>query len=73
MKINLFLHWNVVFIESYMYKSVLGKINKLQKKTIYFQNPPGLAKIIKWFSPYLFFQIEVGPTLCLSSELKPHM
>jgi hypothetical protein len=28
-----FVHWNIVFIESCMYKSVLGKINKLQKKT----------------------------------------
>ena len=27
-----FVHWNIVFIESCMYKSVLGKINKLQKK-----------------------------------------
>ena len=26
------VHWNIVFIESCMYKSVLGKINKLQKK-----------------------------------------
>ena len=26
-----FVHWNIVFIESCMYKSVLGKINKLQK------------------------------------------
>jgi hypothetical protein len=27
-----FVHWNIMFIESCMYKSVLGKINKLQKK-----------------------------------------
>ena len=27
-----FVHWNIVFIESCMYKSVLGKINKLQNK-----------------------------------------
>ena len=26
------VHWNIVFIESCMYKFVLGKINKLQKK-----------------------------------------
>ena len=29
-----FVHWNIMFMESCMYKSVLGKINKLQKKTI---------------------------------------
>ena len=29
-----FVHWNIVFIESCMYKSVLGKINKLQKKCV---------------------------------------
>ena len=28
------VHWNIVFIESCMYKFVLGKINKLQKKMI---------------------------------------
>jgi hypothetical protein len=34
------VHWNIVFIESCMYKSVLGKINKLQKKDprIFFGN-----------------------------------
>jgi hypothetical protein len=26
------VYWNIVYIESCMYKSVLGKINKLQKK-----------------------------------------
>ena len=26
------MHWNIVFIESNMYKSVLRKVNKLQKK-----------------------------------------
>ena len=30
------MHWNIVLIESCMYKSVLGKINKLQKKTQHF-------------------------------------
>ena len=29
-----FVYWNIVYIESCMYKSVLGKINKLQKKTL---------------------------------------
>jgi hypothetical protein len=27
-----FVYWNIVYIESCMYKSVLEKINKLQKK-----------------------------------------
>ena len=30
-----FVHWNIMFIKSCMYKSVLGKINKLQKKLYY--------------------------------------
>jgi hypothetical protein len=29
-----FVHWNIVFMESCMYKFVLGKISKLQKKQI---------------------------------------
>ena len=29
------MHWNIVFIESCMYKSVFGKINKLQKKKVF--------------------------------------
>jgi hypothetical protein len=29
------VHWNIVFIESCMYKSVLGQINKLQKKSVH--------------------------------------
>jgi hypothetical protein len=36
-----FVHWNIVFIESCMYKSVLGKINKLQKKNMeWLRNEP---------------------------------
>ena len=27
-----FVYWNIVYIESYMYRYVLKKINKLQKK-----------------------------------------
>ena len=29
-----FVYWNIVYIESCMYKSVLGKINKLQKSKL---------------------------------------
>jgi hypothetical protein len=29
-----FVYWNIVYIESCIYKSVLEKINKLQKKPI---------------------------------------
>jgi hypothetical protein len=31
-----FVHWNIMFIKSCMYKSVLGKINKLQKNFLPF-------------------------------------
>jgi hypothetical protein len=27
-----FVYWNILYIESCIYKSVLGKLNKLQKK-----------------------------------------
>jgi hypothetical protein len=32
--IETFVHWKIVFIELGMYKSVLGKINKLQKNIL---------------------------------------
>ena len=45
-----FVYWNIVYIESCMYKSVLGKINKLQKKT--FRTKHGMGSILKgdWVS-----------------------
>ena len=44
-----FVHWNIMFIESCMYKSVLGKINKLQKKTA-FINASSPSVPMAWMS-----------------------
>ena len=41
-----FVYWNIVYIESCMYKSVLGKINKLQKQNKYTPSLDGIEPTI---------------------------